>query len=518
MSQNTQFILNDRDVMTTEPAGMLVLDYLRRREHLVGTKEGCKEGDCGACVVLVGELVGTSDTDPRRGKVKYKPITSCLMPVGELHGKHLVTVEGLNMAQLTPVQQAIVDEGGSQCGFCTPGIVVSLTAYLMNAGSAIDDKGIKYALGGNLCRCTGYGSLKRAGTVLIQQFGNGSTFASRTKAKDVVAELIRAQAIPEYFKSIPPRLKKIPKPRLKNGKIPLLGGARGGIPLSGGVRGGFFIAGGTDLYVQKGDTIPDTRVDVLSRSVGMHPEMKGIAIKNGKVRLGALTTFEEFADHPGIIKMIPSIKEYMHLNASWQIRNRATLGGNIVNASPIGDMTALLLALESTLVLSDTDPLRGKNGRKRRAVPMKSFFKGYKLLDKKPAEILTEIIFPLPKAGTKVHFEKVSKRKTLDIASVTSAIKIRAPKGVIAEVELSMGGVAPVPLFMKNTCAFLKVKPVTRPTISDAIQVAMKEIVPISDIRGAAEYKRLLVRQLIIAHFIKLFPEFITMRDFYEAH
>lgn len=494
MSQTTQFILNDCDVVADEPAGMLALDYLRRREHLVGTKEGCKEGDCGACVVLVGELNGM--------RVKYKPVTSCLMPLGELHGKHLVTVEGLNMAQLTPVQQAIVDEGGSQCGFCTPGIVVSLTGYLMNAGSAIDDEGIKYALGGNLCRCTGYGSLKRAGKILIEEFGNGSDFVNRAKSKDIVAELVRARAIPEYFKPIPARLKKIPKPRLKNGKID------------------HFIAGGTDLYVQRGDTIPDTHVSVLN----LHPEMKGIAIKNGKVRLGALTTFEEFADHPGIIKMIPRIKEYMHLNASWQIRNRATLGGNIVNASPIGDMTALLLALESTLVLSDTlpaqtgDPLRGKNGRRRRTVPMKSFFKGYKILDKRASEILTEIILPLPKAGTKIHFEKVSKRKTLDIASVTSAIKIRAPKGVITEVELSMGGVAPVPLFMKNACEFLQGRPVTRQTIVDAIQVAMKEIAPISDIRGAAEYKRLLVRQLIIAHFTKLFPEFVTVRDFYEAH
>ncbi|HEX9654970.1 MAG TPA: FAD binding domain-containing protein, partial [bacterium] len=340
MSQTTQFILNDRNVVTADPPGMLVLDYLRRREHLVGTKEGCKEGDCGACVVLVGELAGT--------KVKYKPVTSCLMPLRELHGKHLVTVEGLNMAQLTPVQQAIVDEGGSQCGFCTPGIVVSLTGYLMNAGSAIDDEGIKYALGGNLCRCTGYGSLKRAGKVLIEQFGNRSAFAKRARSKATVAELIRAHAVPEYFKSIPTRLKKIQKIRFKNGKID------------------HFIAGGTDLYVQRGDTIPDSRVNVLN----LHPEMRGIAIKNSKVRLGALTTFEEFADHPGIMKLIPSIKEYMHLNASWQIRNRATLGGNIINASPIGDMTALLLALESTLVLSDTpparagDPLRAKNGRR----------------------------------------------------------------------------------------------------------------------------------------------------------
>ncbi len=485
MSQMTQFLLNDREISTSEPPGILVLDYLRQRERLVGTKEGCKEGDCGACVVLVGELAGN--------RVEYKPVTSCFMPVGELHGKHLVTIEGLNLEQLTPVQQAIVDEGGSQCGFCTPGIVVSLTGYLMNAGAAINEEGIKYALGGNLCRCTGYGSLKRAGSILIKQFGSDSVFAPTSrgaKSKDTVTELIRVKAIPEYFKSIPARLKKIPQQRATNGNV----------------RSDFFIAGGTDLYVQKGDTIPDTRVSVLN----LHPEMKGIVIKNGKVMLGALTTFEEFADHPGMVKIIPNIKEYMHLNASWQIRNRATLGGNIVNASPIGDMTALLLVLGSTLVL--------KEGKKRRSVPLTSFYKGYKKMDKRAGEILAEIIFPLPKPGTKIHFEKVSKRKTLDIASVNSAIKVRAPRGVIDEIELSMGGVAPIPLFMKKTGDFLKGKAITRNTISQAIPVAMSEIVPISDIRGAAEYKRLLVRQFLIAHFTKLFPEILTVRDCYEAH
>jgi xanthine dehydrogenase small subunit len=482
MSQRTQFLLNDREISTSEPPGMLVLDYLRQCQRLVGTKEGCKEGDCGACVVLVGELVGE--------QVEYKPVTSCLMPVGELHGKHLVTIEGLNMEWLSPVQQAIVDEGGSQCGFCTPGIVVSLTGYLMNAGSAIDDEGIKYALGGNLCRCTGYASLKRAGKILVERFGNGSGVTKRADSKKMIADLIKARALPEYFRSIPQRLKNIPKPVIRNGNI----------------RPDYFIAGGTDLYVQKGDTIPDTRVTVLN----LHPEMKGIAIKNGKVTLGALTTFEEFADHPGIVKIIPSIKEYMHLNASWQIRNRATLGGNIVNASPIGDMTALLLALESTLVL--------KNGKRRRTVPMKSFFKGYKILDKKPNEILTEIIFPVPQAGAKIHFEKVSKRKTLDIASVNSAIKVMADRARVVAVELTMGGVAPIPLFMKKTADFIKGKFINKEMVLAAIKIAMSEISPISDIRGSAEYKRLLVRQLIICHFTKLFPEFVTVRDFYEAH
>ncbi|MFQ5771854.1 MAG: FAD binding domain-containing protein, partial [bacterium] len=358
MACDTHFMLNDREVVTSEPPGMLVLDYLRRTERLVGTKEGCKEGDCGACVVLVGELAGDS--------VKYKPVTSCLMPLGELHGKHLVTIEGLNMETLTPVQQAIVDEGGTQCGFCTPGIVMSLTGYLLEAGSGLNEEGIKYALGGNLCRCTGYASLKRAGKLLVDRFGNGAENGRGGNAKQTIVDLIEQKVLPPYFKSISDRLKKLPGRESGNGKA---------LPE-------YFVAGGTDLYVQKGEILPDSRVEILN----LHPEMKGISIKDGCFHLGALTTFEEFADHGEIQKTIPGIKGYMHLNASWQLRNRATLGGNIVNASPIGDMTALLLVLDSDLIL--------QNGKKHRTVPLKSFYKGYKKLDKTPSEILTEIVFP----------------------------------------------------------------------------------------------------------------------------
>lgn len=479
--QQIHFLLNDREVSPSESPGTLALDYLRGTERLVGTKEGCKEGDCGACMVLIGELAGN--------QVAYKPMTSCLMPVGELHGKHLVTIEGLNLEKLTPVQQAIVDEGGSQCGFCTPGIVVSLTGYLMQPWAIIDKDGFKYALGGNLCRCTGYASLLRAGSRLSNQFGN-SAAGNGKKAQNPIETLIKQKALPDYFQTIPERLKKIPSFEQKNNKT----------------KPETFVAGGTDIYVQRGSELPGSQVEVLN----LRPELRGISFKNGRIHIGALTTFEEFAVHPGIKKVILDMPKYNLLNASWQIRNRATLGGNIVNASPIGDMTALLLVLECDLVL--------KNGKKQRTIPMKSFFKGYKVLDKKPSEILTEIIFPTPDKKTKIHFEKVSKRKTLDIASVNSAIKVRDENGTITAIEMSMGGVAPIPFFMNKTCEYLQGRPINRQTILDAFSVAMSEISPISDIRGSAEYKRLLVRQFIIAHFTKLYPDFVTVREFYETH
>ena len=441
---------------------MLVLDYLRLRQKLVGTKEGCKEGDCGACTVLIGQINGDG--------VSYKPVTSCLMPLGELQGKHLVTIEGLNMQELTPVQQAIVNEGATQCGFCTPAITVSLTGYLMQDYAKITPDGIKYALSGHLCRCTGYRSLKNS-EIHIKKSVDG-----KTGIRNLVAQKI----LPEYFLNIPERLKKISQPISKNGN---------------GKTSGVFIAGGTDIYIQRGEIIPDSNVSVLN----LHPEMKGISKMNGQIRVGALTTFEEFANHHEISKIIPHVKDYMFLIASWQIRNRATLGGNIINASPIGDMTILLLALECQLVL--------KNSKRERIVSMTSFYKGYKDLAKSPNEVLTQIIIPKLNKDTKIDWEKVSKRKCLDIASVNSAMRIRCEKDFIEEVGLAIGGVAPVPLFMKNTAQFLINKPISSTTVEAAIEVAQKEISPISDVRGSAEYKRLLVRQLLISHFCKLFPE-----------
>ena len=463
------FYLNDREIRTTEPAGTLVLDFVRRTAGLTGTKEGCREGDCGACVMLVGELVD--------GEVDYKPITSCLMPLGEAHGKHLVTIEGLNGEALSPVQQAIVDEGASQCGFCTPGIVVSLTGYLMQDAVAIDPEGVKAALGGHLCRCTGYRSLKASAGHLQAALGTATG----------VEALVKRAVLPAYFQAIPERLHAIAPHRSANGQT----------------APAFVVAGGTDLYVQQGEALPEASVEVLN----LYPEMRGIAREGSTLRVGALTTFEAFARHPEIQRFIPAIEAYMALIASWQIRNRATLGGNLINASPIGDMTVLLLALEADLVLKD--------GTQARTVPLTEFYKGYKQLDKTPAELLTEIVISVPDPTPQINWEKVSKRKYLDIATVNSAICVQCTGGIIEEVGLAMGGVAPVPLFMAETCAYLVGKPLTTETLEGAFAVAQNEIAPISDVRGSAAYKRLLVRQFLMAHFTRLYPEAVRVEAFY---
>ena len=478
MPPSTRFILNGREVETAAPAGLLLLDFVRNSERLTGTKEGCKEGDCGACAILIGELQGDA--------VRYQPVTSCLVPLAEVHGKHVVTIEGCNLAGLNPVQEAIVEFGGTQCGFCTPGIVVSLHGLLLDHAKGLSLDDVKYALSGHLCRCTGYRSLKDCAATLERDLGsrlhaNGS--ASRVPA------LTAAGALPEYFTTIPERLRALR--------------ASSSAPATHATDE-LLIAGGTDLYVQQGETIPERPVTVL----GQRPELKGIRRAGGEFRIGALTTFEEFGTHPAVIGAIPAIGAFNHLIASWQIRNRATLAGNIVNASPIGDFTALLLALDARVVLEE--------GGTRRSVHLKEFYRGYKQIDLRPGELLTEVSFVDP-TDARVNFEKVSKRTCLDIASVNSACSIRCTGGTIGEAHFSLGGVAPIPLYLRETSRALRGRRLDLNTAWEAVRVSQQEIAPITDVRGSAEYKRLLARQLLIAHFVTLFPDRFPVAAFYAG-
>ena len=507
MPPSIRFILNDGEVETDAPAGLLVLDFLRTSERLTGTKEGCKEGDCGACAVLIGELEGDS--------VRYQPVTSCLVPLAEVHGRHVVTIEGCNQVGLNPVQKAIVDFGGTQCGFCTPGIVVSLHGLLLDNAKGLSLDDVKYALSGHLCRCTGYRSLKDCAATLERDLG--SRLQTNGGASRVPA-LAATGALPEYFTGIPQRLRALhascPAPVTEAGPGVGSQGEDRGSDVAFGVGPvdgdgslpvtDLLIAGGTDLYVQQGETIPGQRVAVL----GGRGDLKGIRRAGDEFRIGALTTFEEFGTHPALNSAIPAIGSFNHLIASWQIRNRATLAGNIVNASPIGDFTALLLALDARVVL--------EQGGTQRSVSLKEFYRGYKQIDLRPGELLTAVAFADP-TGARVNFEKVSKRTCLDIASVNSACAIRCAGAAIDEAHFSLGGVAPIPLYLHETSQAVRGRGLDPDTAWEAVRISQREIAPISDVRGSAEYKRLLARQLLIAHFVTLFPDRFAADAFYAG-
>lgn len=471
INEQIEFILNARDVCANVPGGLLVLDYLRQNKQLVGTKSGCKEGDCGACSVILGEL-------DEEGFVTYRPMTSCLLPMGELGGKHLVTIEGLNMEKLSPVQEAMVDCGGTQCGYCTPGFVVCMTAGLMAPQLPLDEKGMLYAISGNLCRCTGYQSIKHAGLRAIEQL------RERLADKERISALVEAGALPEYFADISERLKTM------QAEAPVRDEPD---------TARYLIAGGTDLYVQRGELIPDETVSLLNNQTGIEPAK----LRGERVYVDARMTFEGFAADPLVKSYLAEIDAYNLLIASWPIRTRSTLGGNLCNASPIADMTCLLLAIESSVHLVDA---RGG----KRELPLKDFYLGYKEMNKAADEIVAEISFPVYGSKTLVNWEKVSKRAWLDIATVNAACKITVEEDRIVDAHLALGGVAATPLYLSGTSRFLVGKTPTPAVVDEALELAQAEFEPIGDVRGSAHYKRLLARQLIAAHFIKLFPESIS--------
>ena len=473
-----EFILNSETVRAQVPAGMLALDYLRQHKNLTGTKSGCKEGDCGACSVIIGEL--------KKDAIEYRPMTSCLLPMGELHGKHLVTIEGLNMEHLSAVQNAMVDCGGTQCGYCTPGFVVCMTAGLMAPQVPLNDEGVLYAISGNLCRCTGYRSIKDAGIQAIE------SLRDQLINKERIEALVEAKALPNFFLGIAERLKAIEPEEILQMGIQQ--------------RGSTIVAGGTDLYVQRGEQLAESSITLLNNGSEIPPAIAS----EGRVIIDARMTFEAFATDPLIETYLQEIYDYNLLMASWPIRTRSTIGGNLCNASPIADMTCLLLALECSLALTSPDG-------HRRELPLSEFYLGYKQLNKEPDEVVTEISFPVFSKNTYVNWEKVSKRAWLDIATVNAACKFEVEDNHFARASMALGGVSATPLYLKQASLFLKGKPVLMDTVLECLTLAQSEFKPIGDVRGSAQYKRLLARQLLLANFVKLFPESINQEDLYAA-
>jgi xanthine dehydrogenase small subunit len=507
-----EFILNDEDISTDQPAGSTVLDFVRYYKDLKGTKIGCREGDCGACTVLVGELVGE--------EVNYRTMTSCIMPLANASGKHIVTIEGINPAnrKLTPVQQAMVDESGTQCGFCTVGFVMSLTGFCIDKTPKTSEMAIS-AIDGNICRCTGYKSIERAANIVCNTIRNeGAESTSSPPYKGGVPEgrggslnaALDKQIVPKYFSDIPARLTEL---RAGSGEPP-----KGGTPN--------FVSGGTDVYVQHSEAL----VESESRYLFYNDDLRGIRDTGEYIKMGASTTVTDLLISPVMQSIFPDLHKHLKLVSSTPIRNMATLAGNFINASPIGDMTIWFLALDAEIVLSDGTqvpmPATPQSGVERRTILLRDLYLGYKQLAKSEDEYITTIRFRKPTGDFRFNFEKISKRTYLDIATVNTAISLTIRSAVaedwlppalsgssggvevehtIQEAHVSAGGVAPVPLYLKQTSEFLKDKQVTTETIAEANEIIQSEISPISDVRGTDTYKRMLLQQLFAAHFVELF-------------
>ena len=460
------FILNNQLIKTDKPSGGSLLDFIRYESNLPGTKIGCREGDCGACTVLEGRL--------EDGKVNYKSIVSCLTLLGNAHGKHIVTIEGIKMECLSPIQNSFVTNAATQCGFCTPGFVMSLTAHSLSNEKSSKEKAIA-SISGNICRCTGYKSIERAAEDISKLLQDKSI-------NNPIEWLIEKRYLPDYFIPIPKRLSEIEaKPDNAN-------------------NSDLIIAGGTDLMVQRSEELAESDINLFQDRA----DLKGIKVENGKCIIGAATTASEIEQSTIIKNIIPELSSYFKLISSEPIRNMGTIAGNIVNASPIGDLSIIFLALNADAIIDDTNS---------RSIPLRKFYLGYKKLNINKGDIIKSIVFTLPVKPILFNFEKVSKRTHLDIASVNSAIQIEMEGDKIKDCYLSAGGVSPIPLFLSKTCNFLKNKSISADIIIQANITMQGEISPISDVRGSIEYKRLLLRQLFFAHFLKLFPKKVLASD-----
>jgi xanthine dehydrogenase small subunit len=459
------FILNNKEVRTDLPPGMLLLDFVRYHQHLTGTKIGCREGDCGACAVLIGELI--------ENKLRYRSATSCLTAIGNVQHKHVVTIEGLNMQSLNPLQEAICREGGTQCGFCTPGFIVSMAGFCLSEQEPTYNNAVA-AVDGNICRCTGYKSIQRA-------LNSVATLMQQKKASSTPIQFATEHNIlPAWFATIKERLRVLSLQL--NGVLEETGGT-------------VVLGGGTDLYVQQHENMVHAPIHFLFNQ----DPLKGIAQEDNRCIIGGAATVTDLMESPIIGNALPGFKAFCKLVSSTPIRNIATLAGNFINASPIGDFTIFFLALDATIVLKENDNTR--------ELPLRKLYKGYKTLDKTPGEYIEKIWFELPAKNSLFNFEKVSKRTYLDIASVNSAISLTVEGETITAAGIATGGVGPVPMYLPGTSSLLQGEKISTALIEAAIATAQTEISPIGDARGSVEYKRLLLAQLIKAHFITLFPK-----------
>ena len=484
--------------------GMPVLDVARGELGLTSTKEGCREGDCGACAVLVGEQIANT--------VRYRAVPSCLLALGELKGKHLLSLEGLIEGTedgLTPVMRAFIEENASQCGFCTPGFIIALTSWLAEP-QVPDLAGALRAVDGNLCRCTGYAAIRRAAARLVEQFKDLPLEpTARLKA------LVSAQVLPQ---SVLKFIEESESSSLQT-SVPHDAASGAGLDMAGDEKGkatasapepSVIVGGGTDFYVRNPD--PDEGFSpLLTRTI---PEFALVEYRDepqGKwLEIGAAVTVRDFFASPLVQREVPGIERFETMFASTLIRNLATVGGNIVNASPVADITSMLMALGAQLVI--VPETRAFESRAPiRLCPLEQFYLDYKKLDLRPGEVLKAIRIPAA-ANRKFSFEKASKRKNLDIAAVNTAIAFQIEEKQFKDVRISLGGVAPVPMLGTAAMKVLEgapCNPADRKTLASlamqTAQAASASISPISDVRGSAEYRRRMVHQLMLAHFVRFF-------------
>ncbi len=445
-----------------------VLNWLRNYAHHTETKEGCAEGDCGACTVVVAQ------PDKSSQKLIYKAVNSCLLFLPSIDGKLLITSRGLapetdNVNILHPVQKAIVDEHASQCGFCTPGFVMSLFALYHKSIDA-DDNEINNALAGNLCRCTGYDSIRKAAKVALND-RNPDRFDQLEH--DLLKSLDALQQNTMFDADC--QNQRYLKPATINEAL----AARAAWPEA------LVVNGSTDAALQQSKHFK--HIPFILDISGIN-EFKNFNKNGFQIEAGAGLSLEDLRLE--IVDAFPALNDILSVFASRQIRNAATLGGNLGSASPIGDTTPLLLACNASVKLISISGSR--------TMPLSEFITGYRQTALQKDEFIETVFIPLPAADEKVKMYKVSKRHDMDISTVSAAFRLKINlENKVENFAAFYGGMAATTIEANETKSFLLAKQWSQTTIEEAMSILIGEFNPISDARSGAEFRNIAAANLL---------------------
>lgn len=467
MSANIHFLLNGLEVVAVAaPPDQTVLQWLRLNRRLTGTKEGCAEGDCGACTIAIAE--------ERDGALVWSPANSCIMLMGQLHGRLLVTVEGLGDGDaLHPVQSAMVNHHASQCGYCTPGFVMSLFAA-WRSGAQGEVERVHDAIAGNLCRCTGYRPIVAAAQDAFAQ-PRADRFDAMT---DELIQRLKALTNGAALACATPEGKYLaPKTRAE------LAAALTADPTAR------IIAGGTDLGL---DVTKRRQRQPSIVSVNAVRELKQIEQRSDTLIIGAAVSYADALEHLGAID--ESIGVLLRRLGSAQIRTLGTIGGNLANASPIGDTPPILIVLGASVIVS--------SARGEREIALDEFFTGYRKTVVAQGEFIDRIVVPLPDENQFVRVDKVSRRFDQDISAVCGAVSFHRDRDKIASPRIAFGGMAATPLRARYAEQALDGAPVTIASFEAAASALVNDFNPIDDFRASAAYRMTVAQNLLRRWFL----------------
>jgi len=476
--QTIRFVLDEKTVEVDfrESPGLkpstTVLNYLRSLPAHKGVKEGCAEGDCGACTIVVAE-------PGDEGKMIYKALDSCLVFLPMIHGKQLITVENLatreNRKQmLHPVQQMLVDTNGTQCGYCTPGIIMSLFALYKNHPQPSREI-IEDALTGNLCRCTGYQPILEAAQKVCAHEGRDHFSEKEKSTVKLLNTILENRETLEISASGQTYLKPFTLPEA--------------LKLRSLYPKAILISGSTDTALRQ-----TKKKEFLSEILDLSAvaELKICREDLGQFVFGAGLSLEQLKTFSS--EKLPALHKILGVFGSLQIRNLATIGGNVGSASPIGDLLPLLFVCDASLVLRSVSS--------ERTLPIESFITGYRQTQLRQDEVITEIRIPKTGAHTRIDSFKVSKRKDLDISTVCGAFRVKTMDGMISEMRIAYGGMAEMTKRAMKAEKFLTGKKWTRALVEEAMELLDEEFQPISDARSGALFRKSVAKNLLLKFYV----------------